>query len=121
MYYWGNYSSTLYHYKKNLTDEKLAEHKKSLLEIITKSNELELKTPPGVYAELGYIYYNAGDFIKAEEYFSFLFSETIYHRAFAAFVPLAGAVFFCIPFYISTPEMNFFCLKTHKKVSKTFI
>ena len=70
MYYWGNYSSTLYHYKKNLTDEKLAEHKKSLSEIITKSNELELKPPPGVYADLGYIYYNAGDFIKAEEYIS---------------------------------------------------
>ena len=70
MYYWGNYSSTLYHYKKNLTDEKLAEHKQSLLEIINKSNKLELKTPPGVFAELGYIYYNAGDFIKAEEYIS---------------------------------------------------
>ena len=59
MYYWGNYSSTLYHYKQNLTDEKLADHKKSLLEIINKSKELDLKTPPGVYAELGYIYYKS--------------------------------------------------------------
>ena len=29
MYYWGNYSSTLYNYKKNLTDEQLIEHKNS--------------------------------------------------------------------------------------------
>ena len=68
MYYWGNYSSSLYHYKKNLTDEKLEEHKNSLLEIINESNKLEIKVPPGVYGELGYIYFNENNLSKSKEY-----------------------------------------------------
>ena len=68
MYYWGDYSTTLYHYKKNLTDEKLIEHKNSLLIIIKKSNELGIRVPPGIYGELGFIYFNEGNLIEAKKF-----------------------------------------------------
>ena len=38
MYYWGDYSSSLYQYKKNLTQESLDHHISELLEIVEKSN-----------------------------------------------------------------------------------
>ena len=47
---------------------KLKEHKNSLLEIIDKSIELEIKVPPGVYGELGYIYFNENNMIKSEKF-----------------------------------------------------
>jgi len=55
MYYWGNYSGTLYNYKKGLTPELLEKHKGELREIIDKSDEQNLRIPPGVNAELAYI------------------------------------------------------------------
>jgi len=55
MYYWGNYSDTLYKYKKNATPEMLDAHKTELLSIISKSEQKGLRVPPGVSAELGYI------------------------------------------------------------------
>ncbi|MBC8321490.1 MAG: DUF4810 domain-containing protein [Bacteroidetes bacterium] len=56
MYYWGNYSNTLYKYKKDATPEMLDKHKTELLDIISKSNEKGLRIPPGINAELGYIF-----------------------------------------------------------------
>jgi len=56
MYYWGDYSDTLYKYKKDATPEMLDIHKTELLDIILKSNEKGLRIPPGINAELGYIY-----------------------------------------------------------------
>ena len=57
MYYWEDYSKTLYKYKKDLTLEMLDKHKTELLEIISKSNEKGLRIPPGINAELGYIFF----------------------------------------------------------------
>jgi hypothetical protein len=54
--YWGKYSSTSYEYKKNPSKENLLKHKNELLSIISKSNDLKLRTPPGVQAELGVIF-----------------------------------------------------------------
>lgn len=56
MYYWGDYSDSLYDYKKDPGVESLAEHKEVLENIIEESNERNLRIPPGVCAELGYIY-----------------------------------------------------------------
>ena len=60
-YYWGKYSSTLYDYTKNPSDETVAAHVEELENIITESAERELRVPPGVYAELGYIRAKQGD------------------------------------------------------------
>ena len=54
-YYWGKYSSTLYDYTKNPSDETMAAHVEELEEIISESAERGLRVPPGVHAELGYI------------------------------------------------------------------
>ena len=56
MYYWGDYSNSLYKMKKDATPETLDKHKIELLDIINKSNEKGLRIPPGINAELGYIY-----------------------------------------------------------------
>jgi len=55
MYYFGNYSKTLYSFEKNQNDESLLKHKQELETIITQSESRNLPVPPGIYAELGYI------------------------------------------------------------------
>lgn len=60
-YYWGNYANTLYVYTKEPSDETLAKHVEELNDIVVESNERELKVPPGIYAELGFINAKAGD------------------------------------------------------------
>jgi len=52
-FYWGSYSHTLYDFKNTPSDETRAKHIAELNAIIQKSNELNLKVPPGIYAELG--------------------------------------------------------------------
>lgn len=54
-YFWGNYSQTLYKYTKAPSDETLAEHVTELERIIEESNQRNLRVPPGIHAELGYI------------------------------------------------------------------
>ena len=68
MYYWGDYSNTLYKYKKDATPEMLDKHKTELLDIISKSNEKGLRIPPGVNAELGYIYFLQEQYDQAMVY-----------------------------------------------------
>ena len=60
-YYWGNYAVTLYAYQKSPSPETLAQHEKELRDIIEYSNDNQLKVPPGIYAELGYIEQNRGE------------------------------------------------------------
>ncbi len=55
MYYFGNYSQTLYSLEKNQTEEALINHKQELEKIISESEARNLPVPPGIYAELGYI------------------------------------------------------------------
>ena len=55
MYYFGNYSNTLYSCEKNQNDESLLKHKQDLETVVTKSVSMNLPVPPGIYAELGYI------------------------------------------------------------------
>jgi hypothetical protein len=57
MYYWGNYSNTLYQSKKNPSEQSILLHQQALEDILEKSQKNNLRVPPGVYAELGYIYF----------------------------------------------------------------
>ena len=57
MYYWGDYSNTLYNSKKNPSDKSVLEHQQALEKILEESQKNNLRVPPGVYAELGYIYF----------------------------------------------------------------
>jgi len=54
-FYWGDYSVSLYNYKKTPDDKTFAEHKQSLIVIITESPNKPLPVPPGIYAEYGYM------------------------------------------------------------------
>ncbi len=68
--YWGNYSKTLYEYRKNPSPENLAKHKNELQTILTKSKEMNLRPPPGIQAELGALFMNEKDQKSATNYFS---------------------------------------------------
>ncbi|OIQ15955.1 MAG: hypothetical protein BM556_16810 [Bacteriovorax sp. MedPE-SWde] len=59
--YWGNYSNTLYNLKKNPNKATLVAHKSELQRIIEKSKELNILAPPGIQAELGFMYLNEGN------------------------------------------------------------
>lgn len=59
-FYWGNYSSTLYDFKKGPDEKTLTEHRKQLLLIIETSEKKKSKVPPGVYAEYGYFFLKEG-------------------------------------------------------------
>lgn len=69
MYYWGSYSSSLYAYKKTPGDETLKAHKEVLLNIIEESQKQNIRVPPGVYCEYGYIMLQEGKKKEALRYF----------------------------------------------------
>lgn len=69
MYHWGNYSETLYQNKKNPCEETLLEHKQVLEEIVKASEQKNLRVPPGVYGELGYIYLRQNSTKEAKQFF----------------------------------------------------
>lgn len=69
MYHWGTYSETLYASKKTSTEENLLKHKQNLEAIIEESQKRDLRVPPGVYAELGYIYFRQSKNDEAIKYF----------------------------------------------------
>ena len=57
MYYWGDYSNTLYQSKKHPSEQASLAHLQALEKIIAESGKNNLRIPPGVHAELGYIYF----------------------------------------------------------------
>lgn len=69
MYHWDKYSDTLYNAKKTPGVESLAEHKEVLDKIVEESQKRNLRVPPGVYAELGYLYALQNDTKKAVSLF----------------------------------------------------
>lgn len=69
MYYWGNYSTSLYAYKKAATDESYMEHMNELQRIIEQSKERDLRVPPGICVEYGYLLLKEGKKEKALQYF----------------------------------------------------
>jgi hypothetical protein len=69
MYYWGDYSNSLYNEKKNPGAESIAKHKAVLEKIIEESKQRKLRIPPGVCCELGYMYVAQNNTKKAIELF----------------------------------------------------
>ena len=67
--YCGNYSNTLYMVKKEPGEASNLAHEKELQSIVNKSNEMNLRVPPGVYAELGLYAMERGDSDAAKSYF----------------------------------------------------
>ena len=67
-FYWGDYSSTLYDYKKNPDEKTLEAHKKEILSIIKMSEEKNKIVPPGVNAEYGYLLLKEGLEAEGFEY-----------------------------------------------------
>ena len=60
-YYWGKYANTLYDYEKTPSEETMLAHKTELESIINESEQRQLKTPPGVHAELGFLHAKLGN------------------------------------------------------------
>ena len=56
VYYWGDYDYTSLNVIKDPTEKTRNAHQAELQEIIGKSAELGLRTPPGIHAELGQLY-----------------------------------------------------------------
>jgi len=69
MYYWGDYSKSLYACSKQPSEETLQKHKVILEDIVKESTARNLRVPPGVYAELGYIYFRQNNNAEAIKYF----------------------------------------------------
>jgi hypothetical protein len=68
LFYWGDYSSTLYEYKKNPDDKTLKAHMQQLGLIITQAPQKKLLVPPGVRAEYGYLLLKAGNETEGMQY-----------------------------------------------------
>ncbi|NHZ45455.1 DUF4810 domain-containing protein [Nitratidesulfovibrio liaohensis] len=69
MYCMDNYSSTLYACRKNPAQEQQDKHVKAMQDIVAKSEQRNLRVPPGIFAELGYISLKAGQMADAKKYF----------------------------------------------------
>jgi hypothetical protein len=79
MYYFGDYSKTLYAAEKYDTEKALVKHKQELEEIVSESEARNLAVPPGIYAELGYINLKANNSKEAIRLFqteSLLYPES---------------------------------------------
>lgn len=79
LYDYEDYSETFYAMKRETSAETEVEWKSTLQEIITTAEEKKLRVPPGVYANLGYLYLKANDENKAISYFEL--EKSIYPEA----------------------------------------
>lgn len=69
MYEYSNYSQSYYQLKQTGDAESTSNWKTSLEESIEKSNALAIRVPPGIYANLGYLYLKVNDIQKAISFF----------------------------------------------------
>lgn len=69
MYYWNDYSHTLYNLKKNPGEDTFAKHKACLLKIIDDSSKNDTRVPPGVYGELGFMSMKENNVKDAVQYY----------------------------------------------------
>ncbi len=53
LYYWGDYSETLYDMKKDNTSKTRLKHRRELEKIINRAEDRDEKVAPGIYAEYG--------------------------------------------------------------------
>lgn len=83
IFYWGDYSSTLYDFKKEPSETTQKAHEKELLRVMKVSGEKNTKVPPGVNAEYGYILLRAGNETDGMAY---LDKETALYPESAVFI-----------------------------------
>ena len=69
LYYWGDYSNSLYAWRKDATGEKAAAHRAELKIVIERSSTKGMRVPPGVYCEYGYMLFLDGDQEEAVTFF----------------------------------------------------
>lgn len=69
MYEYANYSQSYYQLKQNGDEQTSAQWKASLEEVISMSNAEALRIPPGIHANLGYLYLKVNDADRAIDYF----------------------------------------------------
>lgn len=69
MYEYSNYSESYYQLKQTEDAESTARWKTSLEDSIEKSNALAIRVPPGIYANLGYLYLKINDSKQAISFF----------------------------------------------------
>lgn len=69
IYYFGDYSRTLYAHEKNNNDESFQRHLQELASVIEKSKSQNMPVPPGIYAELGYMQLKKNNTQQAVEFF----------------------------------------------------
>lgn len=66
LYHYNGYSLAYYGYKKDLSDESLLQLQTSMEEAIEAAGESRSgRVPPGMYANVGYIYFKTGHHQKA--------------------------------------------------------
>ena len=70
MYEYADYSESYYQLKQNGDAETTGEWKVALEDSIKESNEEGLRTPPGINANLGYLYLRVNDDDKAISFFN---------------------------------------------------
>lgn len=62
LYNYSNYNDNYYAYKKNMNDESALNLQKTIEEAIQKAGESRSgRVPPGMYANLGYLYLKGGN------------------------------------------------------------
>lgn len=70
LYNYGDYSDSYYGAKKNMTEESALELQKAIEYSIENASESSSgRVPPGMYANLGYIYLKSGKNAEAVGYF----------------------------------------------------
>lgn len=71
LYNYGTYSTSYYAYEQDMGPEKTLELQKAIEEAIANAHDSQSgRVPPGMYANLGYIYLKQGDSTKAVENFT---------------------------------------------------
>ncbi|MDP3070781.1 MAG: DUF4810 domain-containing protein [Opitutaceae bacterium] len=85
LYYYGTYPRTLYNSKKNPSPESVAKHQASIEDVIKVSKAKNLRVPPGIHCEYGYLLWQKGQKADAETQFNL--EVTIYPES-AAFMTL---------------------------------
>jgi hypothetical protein len=86
MYVWGDYSDSLYKWRKDATDERAVEHKVALADIIKRSEAKGSRVPPGVYCEYGYMLLMEGEQEKALSFFEREAAEYPESKEFVSFL-----------------------------------
>ncbi len=70
IYYWGDYSGTLYDMKKEPSDKSRSSHKAELNKMILKATSKNKRVPPAIYFELAMMEAEDGNEKLAKQYFT---------------------------------------------------